>query len=116
MQYHLYVCTVLFVPLIHYHSGGTVLGALIASQAASLKNASISVLVRGDEQARVSQEKWLRTIDFKGFDNDSTIKKAASEHDGLLPEIPHLVYLLTYPRRKLSSTPRQDLKLASPHP
>ncbi|KAL2785960.1 hypothetical protein BJX66DRAFT_342579 [Aspergillus keveii] len=57
------------------------ISALIASQAASVKNASISVLVRGEEQARVLQEKGLRTINFKGFDDDSTIKKAASEHD-----------------------------------
>ncbi|KAL3443702.1 hypothetical protein BJX65DRAFT_320478 [Aspergillus insuetus] len=61
--------------------GGTVLTALITSQAASIRNASISVLVRGENQARVLREKGLNTIDFKGFDDDSTIKKAASEHD-----------------------------------
>lgn len=64
------------------------MGALINSEAGAVKAATISVLVRGEHQARVLKDKGLATIDFKGFDDDTTIRQAASQHDGMTPDTP----------------------------
>ncbi|KAL3465083.1 hypothetical protein BJX64DRAFT_253741 [Aspergillus heterothallicus] len=61
--------------------GGTVLTALLESDADTIKEAEISVLVRGEHPARVLKGRGLTTVDFKGFDDDAAIRKAASEHD-----------------------------------
>ncbi|KAL3472702.1 hypothetical protein BJX99DRAFT_210491 [Aspergillus californicus] len=61
--------------------GGTVLTALMKSEAGSVKGVAISVLVRGEHQARIFRDNGLATIDFKGFDDDATLRKVASEHD-----------------------------------
>lgn len=58
------------------------MGTLLNSKAGSVKAAAISVLVRGERQASVLTDKGLVTIDFGGFHDDATIRKAASEHDG----------------------------------
>lgn len=58
------------------------------SDAGSVKSAVISVLVRGEHRARVFKDNGFATIDFKGFDDDATIRKAASEHDGATRETP----------------------------
>ena len=58
------------------------------SAAGSVKGAAISVLVRGEHQARVFRDNGFATIDFKGFDDDATLRKVASEHDGVVSETP----------------------------
>ena len=58
------------------------------SDAGSVQGAAISVLVRGEHQARVFRDNGLAAIDFKGFDDDATLRKVASEHDGVARETP----------------------------
>lgn len=60
----------------------------MSSDAGSVKGAAISVLVRGEHQTRVFRDKGFATIDFKGFDDDATLRKAAREHDGVARETP----------------------------
>jgi hypothetical protein len=63
-------------------SGGSVLAALQGTKFDVIKNATISVLVRGEDKARALEAKDVKTILFKGFDDSEVIKQAASEHDG----------------------------------
>lgn len=34
------------------------------------------------------KDRGLATIDFKGFDDDATLRKVASEHDGMTHQTP----------------------------
>jgi uncharacterized protein YbjT (DUF2867 family) len=63
-------------------SGGSVLAALQGTKFDVIKNATISVLVRGEDKARALEAKGVKTILFKGFDDSEVIKQAASQHDG----------------------------------
>ena len=73
-----------YTELIMHISGGSVLTQLSSSHNNTIKNAEISVLVRGEDKARVFKEQGLKTILFEGFDDSETIKQAASEHDVII--------------------------------
>lgn len=57
------------------------LARLLSTEYASIKNAEISVLVRGTDKAAVMEAKGIRVMLFNSFDDHSVIKRAASDHD-----------------------------------
>ncbi|KAF9892995.1 hypothetical protein FE257_012406 [Aspergillus nanangensis] len=58
--------------------GGTVLNTLLNTNDATIKKSPISVLVRGEESARLYEAKGLRTVQFK---DDVAVTNAARDHD-----------------------------------
>lgn len=63
-------------------SGGSVLAILQSTQFDVVKNADLSVLVRGKDKADAMAAKGVKPILFESFDDHETIKEAASGHDG----------------------------------
>ena len=62
-------------------SGGSVLTTLLTSEDAGIKSASISALVRKQEQADKLQQNGVQPILFSGLDDTELLTKVASEHD-----------------------------------
>lgn len=62
---------------------------LLSTNDAAIRDAEISVLVRGDEKAKAMTAKGLKTVMFESFDDHDTIKQAASEHDRM--QVSHLL-------------------------
>lgn len=58
------------------------LARLLSTAYASVKDADISVLVRGADKAEAMASKGVNTVLFDNFEDYDTIKRAASEHDG----------------------------------
>ncbi|RYP59085.1 hypothetical protein DL769_008684 [Monosporascus sp. CRB-8-3] len=64
--------------------GGTILNQLMASEAESLRDLTISLLVRGEDRAAKLKDKYgdrIVCILFKNFDETSFITEIASQHD-----------------------------------
>ncbi|PKS05277.1 hypothetical protein jhhlp_008649 [Lomentospora prolificans] len=61
--------------------GGSVLTTLLTSEDAGIKSASISALVRKQEQADKLQQNGVQPILFSGLDDTELLTKVASEHD-----------------------------------
>jgi hypothetical protein len=61
------------------------LNTLLNSNKPLIKSLKISVLVRGEAEAkRLESELGVTPIFFKDFDDLEVLQKAASEHDGLI--------------------------------
>jgi len=59
--------------------GGSVLSTILDS--AVIPKSSLTILVRGEDKAKVFQDLGLNTILFTSLDETSLIQNAASEHD-----------------------------------
>ena len=65
------------------HSGGSVLATLLASKNPALKDIDLSVLVRGEDRARVLAEKGLHVHLFRDLDQTELLEDIASNYDGM---------------------------------
>ncbi|KAG9229448.1 hypothetical protein BJ875DRAFT_410865 [Amylocarpus encephaloides] len=61
--------------------GGSVLSEILVSNPGILSKHSISVLVRGEDKAKVYETKGLRPILFNSLDELELLRQVASEHD-----------------------------------
>ncbi|KAI8294250.1 hypothetical protein K4K56_002817 [Colletotrichum sp. SAR 10_98] len=62
-------------------SGGTVLHQLLNSTYPEIRNLSITVLVRKQEQVDLLKQNGINAVLFNGLDDSEQLRKAASEHD-----------------------------------
>jgi nucleoside-diphosphate-sugar epimerase len=63
------------------YMGGSVLSTLLASANPTVKNLSISALVRKPEHVELLEQQGVTAILFAGLDDTGAVRKAASEHD-----------------------------------
>lgn len=101
----------LFLRLILQSSGGSILTTLLASRYPSIRNLSISVLVRSGEQGKVFAEKGVNPIYFKDLDDVDRIRSVASDYDGLSTAFPNARAYLSDVNKMLSSRYWRCLRL-----
>ncbi|KAL8673418.1 MAG: hypothetical protein Q9168_002161 [Polycauliona sp. 1 TL-2023] len=61
--------------------GGTILSTLLDSRGELLEHCNLSLLVRGEDKARVFDAKGLKTVVFDGLDNVDEVERIASNYD-----------------------------------
>lgn len=61
--------------------GGSVLSNLLESD--KISNSSISVIVRGEDKAKVFEALGVNTITFNSLDEIELLQRVAQEHDGM---------------------------------
>ena len=64
-------------------SGGTILSQLVNSQDATIRQSSISGLVRGEDKAKILSEKGVNAETFSDLDASDEIEKIASGYDSM---------------------------------
>lgn len=63
------------------YSGGTILSTLLNTENGLLEHCNLSLLVRGQDKARVFDAKGLKTVLFDDLENTQEIERIASNYD-----------------------------------